>query len=200
MRKKILKFIKYSGIASVALCVAFVVYIFFSIRIKEPFVSDRSIEKKTPVHIDGSLFSFGKSLIRKSESGLWEIYLEGDPYERGVAEGKLSSSLVELQEKYFIDQIKVMIPSDAYLSVLKIFVAWVNRGLDSYISNEYLLEIFGVSRSAPDNYDYIGPKYQRMLNYHGAHDIGHALVNIHLVGCTSFSFKGNYTDDGKMLI
>ncbi|HQE59906.1 MAG TPA: C45 family autoproteolytic acyltransferase/hydrolase [Spirochaetota bacterium] len=200
MRRRFLKIAKYSSAGFAVLAVVFFVYLYFSVMLHEPAPDNRSIEKESPVLINGSLYSFGKSRIRKSENGLWEMYIEGDPYERGVAAGKLSSALVGLQEKYFIDQIKVMIPSDTYLNILKVFVAWFNRDLDKYIKQEYLSEIYGISRSAPDAYDYIGPKYQRMLNYHGAHDIGHALVNMHLVGCTSFSVKGSYTSDGKMLI
>ena len=200
MHKKIFKIIKIAALSISLLFALFITYLFFATSLKEPSPEDRSMENRTPVHIDGSLYTFGESWIRKSSSGLWEMYIQGDPYERGVAAGKLSADLVSLQEKYFIDQIEEMIPSKAYLNILKLFVAWFNRDLDHYIKDEYLAEIYGISRSAPDEYDYIGPKYQRMLNYHGAHDIGHALVNMKLVGCTSFSVKGDLTSDGKMLI
>jgi predicted choloylglycine hydrolase len=200
MYKKIFRIFKITAVSLLLISALLMIYLFFATSLNEPAPTDRSIESMASVHVDGSLYSFGDSWIRKSESGLWEMFIKGDPYERGVAAGKLSAELVSLQEKYFISQISTMIPSGFYLNVLKVFVAWFNRNLDHYISSEYLLEIYGISRSAPDEYDYIGPKYQRMLNYHGAHDIGHALVNMKLVGCTSFSVKGELTSDGKMLI
>jgi hypothetical protein len=72
--------------------------------------------------------------------------------------------------------------------------------MDESIPEEFKLEIYGVSTQASKEYDFIAPAYQRMLNYHGAHDIGHALQNMSLVGCTSFAAWGNKTEDGKLLV
>ena len=67
------------------------------------------------------------------------------------------------------------------------------------MSEELKNEIFGVSLSFSDEYDYIGKKYMRILAYHAAHDLGHALNNYSLVGCTSFSAWGNNTKDGNII-
>ncbi|HQE12098.1 MAG TPA: C45 family autoproteolytic acyltransferase/hydrolase, partial [Flavipsychrobacter sp.] len=45
-----------------------------------------------------------------------------------------------------------------------------------------------------------GDNYDRILSYHAAHDIGHALQNMMLVGCTSFGAWGSRTENGSMLI
>ena len=140
-------------------------------------------------------YILGPNWLKKSNSGLWEMYLEGKPFERGVINGKLSKYLIAAQEKAFISRIREMIPSDNYLRFLKYFIYWFNRDLDKYIPEEYKLEIFGISLSASHQYDFIGSRYQRMLNYHSAHDIGHAIQDLSLVGCTSFGVWGDKSKD-----
>ncbi|MCK9204659.1 MAG: C45 family autoproteolytic acyltransferase/hydrolase [Bacteroidales bacterium] len=142
----------------------------------------------------------GNNWMKKSNSGLWEMYLEGKPFERGVINGKLSKFLIVGQEQAFVDQIKTMVPSDFYLRFLKYFIYWFNRHLDEYIPEEYKLEIYGISLSASSQFDFIGSKYQRMLNYHSAHDIGHALQDLSLVGCTSFGVWGDRSKDHELII
>ncbi len=78
-------------------------------------------------------------------------------------------------------------------------IAWFNRDIQDYIPQEYLDEINGISQSADAKFDFIGPSYYRILNYHAAHDIGHALQNLALVGCTSFALNEN-SDDKKLII
>jgi hypothetical protein len=79
-------------------------------------------------------------------------------------------------------------------------VAWFNRNLDKNVTEEDKEEIYGISRSASDKYQYIGSNYQRLLNYHGAHDIGHALQSLALVGCTSFGTWDARSQDSTMII
>src|SRR6185295_8704023 len=79
-------------------------------------------------------------------------------------------------------------------------IGWFNRNLDKNVTGEYKEEIYGVSQSASDNYEYIGSKYQRILNYHAAHDIGHTLQNMALVGCTSFGTWDAKSQDSTMII
>jgi isopenicillin-N N-acyltransferase-like protein len=182
-----------------AIVIVLVIYLFFAVRIDEPKIRNATLEAARPAMDGGQMRSLGTSWLRRSESGIWELYAEGTPYERGLVIGKLSEELMHRQEDTFVAQIREMIPSEGYIDFLRVFVAWFNRDLDVYVADEYKEEIFGISRSAPDEYDSIGPKYQRMLYYHAAHDIGHALLNMRLVGCTSFSLKGNKTHDGKII-
>lgn len=168
--------------------------------IDPPVPEDLSSLKLKRVKVDEDFYTCGRNWLKKSNSGLWELYVEGDAFERGVINGKLTKELVIKQEEYFVNQINTFIPSKRYLSFLRYVVAWFNRNLDDYIKEEYKLEIYGISYSASDEFSYIGPKYQRFLNYHAAHDIGHALQDLNLVACTSFSAWNQKTDDSTLII
>lgn len=165
-----------------------------------PDPADQSSLKLQRRQLAPDAYTIGNNWFRKSKSGLYEMYVEGKPFERGVVNGKLSRELVVNQEVYFTNQIKRIIPSQFYLSFLKYFVAWFNRDLDKNITEEYKEEIYGVSKSASNDFKYIGSNYQRILNYHAAHDIGHALQSMALVGCTSFGTWDERSADGTMII
>jgi len=175
-------------------------YLYWVSRINPPQIADISPLQWQRLEPDSGLYTIRNNWLRKSNSGLYEMYVEGNPFERGVVNGKLSKELVVSQEDYFSEQINRMIPSKFYLHFLKYFVGWFNRKLDKNVAEEYKEEIYGVSESASDNYGYIGSKYQRILNYHSAHDIGHALQNLALVGCTSFGTWDDASEDSTMII
>jgi len=155
-----------------------------------PILNDR-IVKQNVVKVDSTFSYFNRDWLQQNKYGLWEMYLEGDAFDRGVAHGKLCKKLDEYQEAAFVEQIYKLIPSKSYLYFLRDLIAWFNRDIQNYIPQEYLNEINGISQSADSKYDFIGPPYYRILNYHAAHDIGHALQNLALVGCTSFALNEN---------
>jgi isopenicillin-N N-acyltransferase-like protein len=197
MKKKL----KYSLVGIVVFFAFMLVYFILSILILPPKPKDTSALNYSVSLKGNDFYKIGNNWLKKSNSGLWEMYVEGEAYQRGVINGKLTRGLAARQEDDFIGQIKTMVPSMAYLNFLKYFVAWFNRHLDDYISEEYKLEIYGVSASASDKYDFIGPKYQRMLNYHAAHDIGHFLQEKNLVvGCTSFSAWDEKSEDSTLIV
>ncbi len=148
------------------------------------------------------IYQIGNNWLRYNYKydGMYEMYIEGSPFERGVIYGKLAKELVEKQEKYFVDQIQEIVPSKSYLNFLKYLIFIFNRNLDKHIPIEYLQEIYGVSLSASDDYKFIGSNYERILNYHAAHDIGHALNEYMKVGCTSVAVWGDESENGQLLI
>ena len=68
------------------------------------------------------------------------------------------------------------------------------------VREDYQAELFGLSRYSSDQYDFIAPKYLRNLYLHGAHDIGHAMQDLAMVGCTSLAVWNENTEDGDLLI
>ena len=185
----------------VLLLLALFGYMVWVSKIDPPTIADTSALQLKRTQVDSSFLYLNNSWFRKSKSGLYELYVEGKTaFERGVVEGKLTKELVQLQEDYFAAQINKMIPSNFYRHFLKYFIGWFNRNLPEYVNEEFKEEIYGISFSASDHYGYIGEKYQRLLNYHSAHDIGHALQNLMLVGCTSFGTWGAASKDSQLII
>lgn len=183
------------------LLAVFLIYFLSAIYIAKPEIQDSSILNVKRLNPAPNYYTFGNSWLKKNEHGLWEMYIEGNGFERGVAIGKLTQELAERQETVFIQQIKKLIPSEGYLQFLKFFVAYFNRHLPEHITPEYQQEIYGVSLFATDKYDHLAPKYYRILNYHAAHDIGHALQDKNMtVGCTSFAAKNSKTVDGNLVV
>ncbi len=152
------------------------------------------------IQVDTNVYKIGNNWVRKSKTGLWEMYLSGNPYELGIKNGILNKELISYQEKAFIDRIKEIIPSKSYLKFLKHAIAWFNKDLDEYIPLENQQEIYGISQSADPDFNFIGNNYERILNYHAAHDIGHAMQNLNLVACTSFGVWDEYSSDSTLLI
>jgi isopenicillin-N N-acyltransferase-like protein len=182
MAKRIFKIIAWFLGILVALLLILLFYVRVVSMTEPPPVAEVSLLEQAVAQPDSGLFTLGNNWFRKSNSGLYELYVEGEPHERGIANGKLTSSLVHYQEEVFTDQIHRLVPNAAYLQGLKYFVGWFNRDLAENVTEEFKEEIFGVSQSASHEFDNIAPPYQRILNYHAAHDIGHALQNMSLVG------------------
>ena len=177
-----------------------IIYLVLVSKTNPPKIADTSALQWQRTEQSPGFYTLKNSWLRKSKSGLYELYVEGSPFERGAVNGKLTKELINKQEDYFNEQINKMIPSKFYLHFLKYFVGWFNRDLDKHITEEYKDEIYGISASASDKYNYIGSNYQRILNYHAAHDIGHALQNLALVGCTSFGTWDAKSQDSTMII
>jgi len=201
MLRKIFRILFRTFLVFLVLLIGFAIYFIFAIQISEPKISDNSVLKQERVQRAENFYTVGNNWLKKSESGLWELYVEGNGFERGAANGHLTKELAQFQEDAFIHQIQILIPDLNYLKFLKYFVAYFNRHLPDNITDEYKEEIYGISRFASDKYDFVGPKYHRILNYHGAHDIGHALQDKNMtVGCTSFGVWNDKSADGELLI
>ncbi|MDW8418609.1 MAG: C45 family peptidase [Chitinophagales bacterium] len=147
-----------------------------------------------------TLWQWGKARLRHTPYNLWELYLEGDPVRRGAAHGRLMRPLLYYQERAFLDFLHTLIPSTSYLKFLRYLVAFFNRRLPEYVLPEFQKEFFALSPFHADTFDFVGSKYQRVLQYHAAHDVGHALQNYMLVGCSSFAVWDSFSADGRLLV
>ncbi len=160
---------------------------------------DASIPKITK-HSSTLYTSGNNNFLLKNKQNLWELYVEGDPLKRGLVIGCLTDSLIKKQEHVFFSKINDLVPSHFKQRLLRGFLKWYNRKLYLNIPEEYKTEIYGISEYASHDFDHIAPRYLRSLYLHGAHDIGHALQDLALVGCSSFAAWGDKSEDGSLIL
>ena len=198
-RNKVFRFLVRFFLAVFLLSVLLTVLFYFRVRYSLPAVPDSVFKESERVQAGNDYYVLGNNWLRKNKNGNWECYVEGPAYERGRILGILQKELIENQESVFIDEINAHISSKMMQKFLMIGISWFNRDLDKNIPGDIRQEIYGVSEFFSDKYDNIGPKYNRILNYHAAHDIGHAVQNMHIVACTAFGTWGASGVPGPMV-
>lgn len=200
MHKRVRKVLKYTVLTVLLFLITVTGYISYLYCSADMLTPQYASSARGEVVKQDSLRQYGNSYLRHSTSGLWELKTGGNAFERGEAIGKLSTDLLYYQEKVFVDQIKEIIPSESYLKFLRFFIVLFNRDLGKNVTEEYRDEIYGISLSCTHEYDFIGTPYERQLNYHSAHDLGHAMQDYMLVGCSSFASWGENSADSALII
>lgn len=165
-----------------------------------PDISSYNATIPERIKYNDSTFVAGNSFLIKNKYAQWELYVEGDPLEIGLLTGSLTQELLQKQERVFLKKVEELVPSKGKQKFLQKFLSWYNRKLYKHIDEEYKTEIYGVSQYASDEFNNIAPPYLRSLYLHGAHDIGHALKDLMLVGCSSFAVWDEKSEDGNLLI
>lgn len=176
-----------------------IAYLAYKGYVEHPKINQSQLNRLTRSESENNYFILGKNKLKLSVYNHWEMYIEGEDYDRGIAIGKLTAELFDNQEKAFKKEIRKYVPNAFYMQVLMVIVAWINRNISLKIPKEYVLEIFGIADSLGLKFFFRNFKYFKILNYHAAHDIGHALANLNLVGCTSFSVKNTKTTDNSLI-
>lgn len=198
MFRKIVRYILLCIAATILLAAGLLLGLYWSANLKEPeFDLDTDSYRVTKL---GNTNRCGNSALSVNRTGIWELTTGGDPITRGAESGALLQELMYYQEKVFVDQIHRLVPSKNYLGFLKALVVIFNRNIGSFIPKEYQLEIAAQSRFCTHEFDDIGTPYFRQINYHAAHDIGHAMQEYMLVGCSSFAAWDSKTSDSSLLV
>ena len=165
-----------------------------------PDLSTYHSQKYTRDKVNDSLFYIADNFLKKNKTQNWELYVSGDPLEIGQKTGVLTKELYAFQEQSFMNLIDDFIPSKRRKKFLFKILKYYNRDLHQYITNEHKAEILGLSESETNRYDSLMDKYNRNLFLHGAHDIGHAMHDLMLVGCSSLAVWDEKSEDGGLLI
>ncbi|MCW3128349.1 MAG: peptidase, partial [Bacteroidetes bacterium] len=127
--KRLLKFLGYTFVVTFALVLIFIAYVKWGIEPKPPVIANKDILNVKRQTLDSNFYKINNCWLRKSNSGLWEEYIEGNPFDRGVIAGKLTEELSYKQEAAFVDQIHKLVPNDNYLHMLGYLTRFFNRHL-----------------------------------------------------------------------
>ncbi|WP_144283341.1 C45 family autoproteolytic acyltransferase/hydolase [Chryseobacterium echinoideorum] len=165
-----------------------------------PDIQSYSLEIPKVDKLNDSTFSFNQNYLTKNKQQLWELYIKGNPLQLGYSNGALTKDLMQTQEKIFFSKVEDIVPSKLKQNLLRGFLKWYNRKMYLNIREDFQAELYGLSQYSSDQYDFIAPKFQRALYLHGAHDIGHAMQDLMMVGCSSLAVWDNNTEDGDLLI
>ena len=162
--------------------------------------ADTSILSLKPETRDGKTW-LGKSWTGQRE-GLTVVHLKGSPFEMGYAHGRLLEAKMHTLENEFMEMIHEYVPQRWAVKALKTYVIYRNRNLSDFVPLDYRLELYGTTLGCRDIHPEEGSFYNRMLNYHAAHDVSYMLIDNPLVtraGCTSFGAWGGATEGGHLL-
>jgi hypothetical protein len=166
-----------------------------------PLPADISIMQLKPVARDGKIW-LGKSWVGRRD-GLLVVYLKGSPFEMGYAEGVLMQDQMHALENGFLKMIQGYVPQHWVMEILKNYVIYRNRYLSDYIPLDYRQEIYGTTLGCPDIHPEEGPYYNRLLNYHAAHDVSYMMIDNPFIsaraGCTAFGAWGAATTNGDLI-
>jgi predicted choloylglycine hydrolase len=165
-----------------------------------PLPADTSITQLKPESRDGKVW-LGKSWTGQRD-GLRVVFLKGSPFEMGYASGVLLKDQIHTLENEFLALVRGYVPQEWKLRLLKTYVVYRNRHLSDYIPLDYRTEIYAATLACPDIHPELGDYYNRLLNYHAAHDVSYMMIDNPLLsraGCTSFGAWGKETENGHLI-
>ncbi|WP_390452514.1 C45 family autoproteolytic acyltransferase/hydolase [Chryseobacterium sp. Alg-005] len=165
-----------------------------------PDINQYTLEIPKVSKINDSTFRYNQNYLTKNKQQLWELYIQGNPLQLGYNNGALTQDLMQKQEEIFFSKVEGFVPSRFKQKLLRGFLKWYNRKMYLNVREDYQAELYGLSQYSSEKYNFIAPKYLRSLYLHGAHDIGHALQDLAMVGCTSLAVWNENTEDGDLLI
>ena len=132
----------------------------------------------------------------KKEFGIHQMILSGDPYTRGLHAGQLTKQVLFDQESALVSKLRGWVPSGAIIQGLILVAGHWFVGAEKYFKPWALEEMYGVSQSAPHEFDYLTDGFTRQVAYHGLHEVGQLMVDQKGddMGCTVVAtpYKGNW--------
>jgi hypothetical protein len=124
--------------------------------------------------------------IPKSKYGVNQLVLSGSDYARGFHAGQLTKDILRKEERDLTPMLLALIPSRLLLKCLEVPLIRYFWGIEKYFDQGVLREMYGVSLSAPHDYDDLIDGYTRQMVFHGLHEVGQMMVDQEgdQMGCT----------------
>ncbi len=142
---------------------------------------------------------YGPNRLARSH-GIWVMRSEGTPYEIGYATGLLAGDMAHRNEDSIVNEFYTHVTNPLVRYALARGVPLLADSMNAGTPLAYLEEVRGLTETGEDNMAWVAPAYTRKLCYHAIHDIGQAMVDSPLLGCTGFIAGGDRTSDGHWII
>ncbi len=138
-----------------------------------------------PVTVASSADEPTGAWVGRETYGINQLILRGPPYARGLESGRLTEPLLRMQEEELTTRLFDWIPRALFVALEPLGIAYF-RGIENYFEPWMAQEMYGVSKSAPHEFDGLGDGYTRQITYHGLHEIGQMMVDQKgdAIGCT----------------
>jgi tetratricopeptide (TPR) repeat protein len=190
-----------------AICLALIGWLTITLILRHciakppPLPADVSIMSLKPEARGGKIW-LGKSWTGQRE-GLTVIFLKGSPFEMGYAEGVLLQDKMHTLENEFLKMIQGYVPQHWVMELLKNYIVFRNRHLSDFVPLDFRQEIYGETLGCPDIHPEEGNYYNRLLNYHAAHDVSYMMIDNPFIsaraGCTAFGAWGSATENKHLI-
>lgn len=162
-------------------------------QIRKIALTDSVVQK------NDSIRTLGNNWAKKIGDDLYVCYTEGNPEARGYAYGALLPDLMSYQKRALLRRMEETVEGEWYRKFLCQFVRFYNSGIQEYLTDEQCRELYALSLADSHDFDDLADPYELQLNLHAAHDIGHAMQDYMLVGCSSFILNEEKTKDSTLL-
>lgn len=144
----------------------------------------------------------------RHDTGIGEIYLEGDGITRAHALAALARDDMDAQEAQLFLELDRLLPGALRRYFVRKGVLFVFRDLQDHIDDTYELECAAMvpelEKSSPHPLAGAFPTFHRVLFYQTLYDTGQAMAEAGIVdaeiGCTSFAATGDATASGRLLV
>jgi len=134
--------------------------------------------------------------LSRQTAGVNQLVLFGDPYERGLAAGRLTSGLMHREEDALVAEMNKFFPNPVTRWALMVGAMRWFYGIDPYLYPWATEEMYGVAASATPDYNFLADPFTRQVAYHGVHEVGQMFVDFEKqdFGCTfvGVPFRGSW--------